>query len=359
MVERTNTAEWMAKEGRWRIRVQRDGKRRAFYSSTPGRTGQREANARADAWLQSGAANDGKTRVADIVPEFLEALAKTSLPSSMGQPTTICKCWILPHIGRKKIDRVTDYDVQNMVNTAYQKGLSKKTLKNIKSVTNRLFKYARKRKISTYIPEDISIPKAARNNGKKVLQPQDLQLLFSRTQFVLGGKVQDCPYVNAFRFQVATGLRPGELKGLQWDDIDGARVYIRRAVNEAKEVTRGKNESAIRSFIMSPLARQVLEAQPHTGKYVFGISTTSNAYRKYWRLFCAHNGIDYVTPYELRHTFVSIVKGLPLGVIQPVVGHVKDFDTIGTYSHALNGDDAKTAQLVAAEFEKVFRLVGP
>lgn len=47
MGRRTNTATWNGK--RWRIDVQKDGARKSFYSSKPGRTGQREANAKADA----------------------------------------------------------------------------------------------------------------------------------------------------------------------------------------------------------------------------------------------------------------------------------------------------------------------
>ena len=53
MNKRTNTAQWEEKYQRWRIAVQKDGVRKQFYSSTPGRTGQREANAKADAWLEN------------------------------------------------------------------------------------------------------------------------------------------------------------------------------------------------------------------------------------------------------------------------------------------------------------------
>ena len=51
MSTRTNTAAWDEKRKHWRISVQKDGERKNFYSSTPGRAGQREANKKADAWL--------------------------------------------------------------------------------------------------------------------------------------------------------------------------------------------------------------------------------------------------------------------------------------------------------------------
>ena len=57
MGKRTNTAVWMEKQQRWQIKVQKNGERRAFTSATPGRTGQREANRKADAWLDDGIAN--------------------------------------------------------------------------------------------------------------------------------------------------------------------------------------------------------------------------------------------------------------------------------------------------------------
>ena len=49
MARRTNTAVWNTTLKQWKIGVQKDGVRKFFYSGTPGRTGQREANAKADA----------------------------------------------------------------------------------------------------------------------------------------------------------------------------------------------------------------------------------------------------------------------------------------------------------------------
>ena len=54
MAKRTNTAKWLESQKRWQINVQQDGRRRTFTSTKPGRAGQREANAKADAWLEDG-----------------------------------------------------------------------------------------------------------------------------------------------------------------------------------------------------------------------------------------------------------------------------------------------------------------
>ena len=71
MGKRTNTASWNGKQ--WRIAVQKDGQRRYFYSSTQGRAGQREANAKADAWLDSGVCAKGG-RVVDVGAVWLRSV---------------------------------------------------------------------------------------------------------------------------------------------------------------------------------------------------------------------------------------------------------------------------------------------
>ena len=73
MKKRTNTAFWVEKEKRWCIAVQKNGTRKRFYSSTPGRTGQREANAKADAWLDDSI-RDGKKKVSALYSEWVEEL---------------------------------------------------------------------------------------------------------------------------------------------------------------------------------------------------------------------------------------------------------------------------------------------
>lgn len=98
-------------------------------------------------------------------------------------------------------------------------------------------------------------------------------------------------------------------------------MNVRRSINIHGEETQGKNQNAIRSFVLSGLARAVLEQQREatgTRESVFEISSELY-YWKRWQAYCKANGIDRISVYELRHTFVSVVKTLPEGEIKELV----------------------------------------
>lgn len=85
---------------------------------------------------------------------------------------------------------------------------------------------------------------------------------------------------------------------------------------------------------------------------VFCILTEYNYYWR-WKVYCKANGLTVVTPYELRHTFVSVVKTLPAGEVKGLVGHSLDMDTFGVYGHALTGEAEATAEAVEGTFLKI------
>lgn len=354
MNKRTNTAQWEEKYQRWRIAVQKDGVRKQFYSSTPGRTGQREANAKADAWLENDIAVKAG-RVENVYQLWIEDLKLTTSTGNWKPVESRWRTWVLPIIGKKKVNTLTDRDLQTIINKAAAAGKSRKTLQLIASDLRAFCKYCRKAKLSTFLPEDVQIPASARYKGKSVLQPADLVKLFSVDTTLYRGKRVHDDFIHAYRFQTLTGLRPGELLGLRWADVQGNTVNVRRSINIHGEETQGKNQNAIRSFVLSGLARAVLEQQravTGTRESVFEISSELY-YWKRWQAYCKANGIDRISVYELRHTFVSVVKTLPEGEIKELVGHSQNMDTFGQYSHALTGDAENTAQAVNAAFLKL------
>lgn len=273
MKKRVNTAFWVEKEKRWCIAVQKNGTRKRFYSSTPGRTGQREANAKADAWLDDSI-RDGKKKVSALYSEWVEELKLTCGTSYVTQCDKYGEYYILPVCGNIRIDELTEGDLQKAINMSFKKRclkkerqrrssdkpLSRKTLMTIRSTEISFVKWCRRNKYSALFPE-LSIPKNARMGKKNILQPSALKILFDVDSRLYYGKRVFDEYIYAYRFTVATGVRPGELVGLWYGDIKGNTVNLRRSINRMDEETTGKNENAIRSFDMGKEAREAYEAQ--------------------------------------------------------------------------------------------------
>lgn len=357
MGKRTNTAAWSEKHKRWQINVQRDGKRRSFYSSTPGRTGQREANAKADAWLDDGI-EAGSARVSALYAEYIASQKESTGKGHWHGVESRYKNHIAPIIGHKRIDRVTEQDLQDIINKAYaQHGLAAKTLLNLRGDLSSFLKFCRRRKVSTLFPDGLTIPASAKRPDKGILQPNDLIKLFNSDRTLYRGKPAVEKYINAFRFEVLTGMRPGEIIGLCWEDIHGQSVHLKRSVNRYGETTQGKNRNAVRTVELPEMAAAVLDAQRALtgGKgSVFDISTQEN-YRQHWERYRTLNGMSKTTPYELRHTFVSVAKILPEGQVKAVVGHSRNMDTFGVYGHALTGEAEETAREIDGVFAKLLQ----
>ena len=358
MPNRIGSASWDEKRKLWRIDVTNDqGKRKSFTSAKPGRTGQRIANAKADEWLASGIAVPS-SRVEEVYRQWIQDVELTTSQSNYKPIKSRWKNHVQPLIGGKKISSLTEYDLKNIVDVAYSKGLAKKTLEDLCHDLKAFCKWMRLKRISTLHPEDLKPPAGARNKVKDILQPGDVLKLFNSDATRMRNKIVVDEYVNAYRFQVATGMRPGEIIGLKWSNIHGNRCDVRRSINIYKEETHGKNENAVRSFALTDTARAILRAQHElTGdmESVFCIKSEST-YRHRWAVYCEVNEITRCDPYELRHTFVSMMKRLPEGELKDLVGHSQDMDTFGVYGHAFGSDAEDTAQAVNGV---LFKILNP
>lgn len=369
MGKRTNSAIWIEKTGRWQIKVQKDGVRKAFTSGTPGRAGQREANAKADAWLDDGI-EDSSQRLQDLYAAWLASVQASTSEGNWQPIESRWRTHVIPVLGAKRFDKIIEGQWQDLINSIYAEGKSKKTLQSYCADIRAFYKWARAHRYTNVYLDSLKPPKGARVGQRRILQPGDLRILFSDDMSTWRGKPCVDPLVRAYRFQVAAGLRPGELIGLCWKDIDGFRgkytdwsrlsgslVRLQRSVNTRGRVTKGKNQNAVRSFVLFPLLAQILEEQfSYTGEatQIFPISAEHDYYAA-WRRYCRAHDMPLISLYELRHTFVSVVKTLPQGEVKPWVGHSQDMDTFGVYAHALSDDAARVSQ----DFSRLYeRLLG-
>lgn len=354
MGKRTNTAQWVESRQRWQINVQKDGVRKTFISVKSGRAGQREANAKADAWLDDSVANTS-AKIAALYPQFLEAKRATTSYSNYRPMEGRWRNKIEPRIGHKAIGRLTCGDLQDLLDHALADGYSRKSLQNLRADLAAFLKWARKHRYTSLTAEDLEISKAAKKGKRHILQPKDVLILLNVDTTIYRGRRVVEEYINAYRLEALTGLRPGEINGLVWEDWQGDRIELQRAINTYGEETTGKNENAQRVIYLSSVARQILEAQHSlTGPCgsIFRITNLQN-YHAHWKRYCQANGLPAITPYEIRHTFVSISDSLPEGQLKKLVGHSKSMDTYGVYAHTVDGEGEEITRNLDAIFDRL------
>ena len=350
MGKRTNTAVWLDKYGRWQIKVQKDGQRRTFTSSKPGRTGQREANRKADAWLDDGI-EDQRQRVGQVYPRFLEEKKQTTSRSNWEPMESRWRNHIRPVLCNKTVAALSEQDLQTVINKAFARsGLSHKSLCSLRADLVAFVKYCRKARLLTLLPESLTIPTTAAKPEKTILQPRDFVVLFNTDQTSYRGKVVKDDLIHAYRLAVLTG------------NVARSGCVVKTAgVDERLFVFRGRArvyESQEQVVELSALARLELAAQREENgpvkpeAPVFDIPS-DKYFEAHLTRFCACNGLPTCTPYELRHTFVSIAKVLPAGLVKSLVGHSQDMDTFGVYGHELEDDTARRADALDGMFARL------
>lgn len=353
---------WDEKNQRWVKTAYCNNLKKNFYSKKKGATtAEREITAAINAWKEKieGLTGCGKltpmSRVKDVYEDFkIDIEARTS-KANWHTVEWRFESWILPVIGNLSVLDLNDGILQKVINNAYAKGnLSHKTLRNMRADMAAFLKFCRKNQITSYHPEDIDIPRSAGWQEKKILQPDDLKVLFSVDTSIINNQRVLEPYIYAFRLQVLHCLRPGEVGGLKKSDRVGDIVRVQRSINSEKEITRGKNDNAVRAFQLSELGKECWDKQValSDSEWLFPGFVT-DTYRKRLRSYCLSNNITLVTPYELRHTSFSVMQALPEGLVKSAGGHSQNMDTFGVYGHEVQGDMDLTAQLVQERFDKL------
>lgn len=351
---RNNSAVWLENQNRWQIKIQKDGVRKTFTSSLPGRAGKAEANRKADEWLASQTTG-GNALASVLWGKWYDSI--TSDDAKM-KARSYWNLYVSPVFGKRAISKITEGDFQEIVNSAVKKGLSFKYISNIRTTLSAFSKWLRMNRYANLTTIDVTISKSAKRGTKEILQPDDIKKLWDES---------DSVYINMFRLAVLTGMRPGELIGLKWSDIDGNKIHIQRAINDHGKITTGKNSNAIRSIWLGDYESDVLDKQRTLLKrrsiispWVFpnedgNHTLRTNVYQS-WNIFKEKAGISSnVTPYGWRHTFVSINNDMPAGLKRRLVGHSVGMDTEGVYGHAVVGEDEQAAEYVKKKFDAILQ----
>lgn len=364
MSRRINAAvpRWDENNQRWILQIQIDGKRKTFTSSRPGKAGADEVRRKHNKWL----ANDlsmTDPRLRDVYPAYIEDIIarKGKQSNAYTSATRIVPNRILSELGHLKVSRITEQNLQDLLNNATpQKGdgqLSKKTVANIRGEISLFWKFLKRSGYVTYRPDTLEIPAhLTLKEGKTIFDREHMAVLLKDKTI--------CPYIMAWQIMIMYGFRPGEVYGLKWQDISDDKIEIHRSIDYYGNITSGKNKNAIRVEAMIEPARKVFERAREWRKscnvmshWVFQGVNGNPPWGSYsvekLHKYCADNNLPDITPYRLRHSFASIFKDiLTEGQLKMVMGHSATMDT-GVYMHRLKDDHLRIGEKLAATFGEI------
>lgn len=141
-----------------------------------------------------------------------------------------------------------------------------------------------------------------------------------------------------------TGMRVGELTGLQWSDVDTRQSRFR--------LTRQRTKTARPRWVPVPrwlmnLIEDTCPREDRAGRVFPKVERTPLATAI--RRACRDAGVAHYSPHDLRHRRISILhgKGIPTRQISELVGHARPSMTVDRYSHVMALDEMQPERLEA------------
>lgn len=126
-----------------------------------------------------------------------------------------------------------------------------------------------------------------------------------------------------------TGMRQGEIKGLQWESIDWQNqvITVRHSRNDYSKELDSPKSNRIRHIPMTYDLYQILLRRRKTTGYVFldadGHAFDDQRLRLRLARVCQKAGLRKIGWHTLRHTFAShlVMSGATLAEVQKLMGH--------------------------------------
>ncbi|MGO9298012.1 MAG: tyrosine-type recombinase/integrase [Streptosporangiaceae bacterium] len=283
---------------------------------------------------------------------------------------------IIKGLGKSRVATLTPGDVERFLRGMAGEGLATATISATRGLLAKAIRRAqRDNLVGRNVAELAETPRGKRAKSRSMNREQ-IEALFAsdltawwRAYCTVG---------------ILCGLRPGELLGLTWQDIDFAAGLIRvRHCLKANDAPDGatvlvledlKTERSKRTLQLPARAVEVLKAlkavqaadRLRLGRFYEdrGLVFCNNAGQPKWRssvngqfkVICDRAGIgsDWHL-HEQRHTFVSMLSdhGLDIEVIADAAGHINSNVTRTVYRHSIADKVSKAATAMDEIFGRV------
>ncbi len=269
-------------------------------------------------------------------------------------------------IGKKKLKDVTVDDVQTLYNDLCDRDFTAGTIKLVGATLNGCFRKAINNRMISFNPVPLAeIPRCKEKKEKYVFTKEE------QAQFM--EYIKDNYLYNFFRVVIMSGMRNGEARALQWENVDFEKKLIR--VNHTLIELEGggymldtpKTKTSKRIIPLLPQAEEILMEMKRQAdgmgigngdNFVFCLPDGSEISRARVTTQLEHtekkmleNGIQigHITCHTLRHSFATraIEGGMKPQVLKTILGHSNISMTMDLYAHVLG--EEKVQEMILLE----------
>ncbi len=285
----------------------------------------------------------GRLTVGDYLDQWLDSIKDSLRSGAFRRYEEATRLHVKPTLGKVKLSRLNSLQLQKLYRTKTDEGLSPRTVQIIHATIRKALKQAvRWSLVPRNVAEGATPPKPIKQEMVSLTSEQMRSLLDT----VRGDRLEAL-YVLA----CTTGMRQGELIGLQWWDIDleEGTLRVNRSVYNGA-VNPPKTSAGRRTIRLTKLAIAALKIHrinvARTGRIAEWVFCTSkgtplschNLHNRSWKPLLKDAGLPHSTRFhDLRHSCISLLlsKGVPIKVVSEMAGHSDVSVTLSVYGHVL------------------------
>ena len=181
---------------------------------------------------------------------------------------------------------------------------------------------------------------------------------------------QDDVWRDFFQVELMTGLRRGEICGLQWSDFDEAAGTLKvcRTLHGQRKGTytigETKTNQGMRTILLPKTVADILRRRKADtiSQWIFPDPVKpedpvnpGSAYTR-MKTLLQHAELPSIRFHDLRHTFAThaLISGVDAKTLSGILGHTNASFTLDTYTHVTSDMQKQACGIVAGFMEDIF-----
>jgi len=267
------------------------------------------------------------------------------------------RLYLLPAFDVVKVRVITPEMIEAFRNRLLKQGIGRRTINKCHTLLSAIFRYALRYRWITANPA-AEVRKLRAESGSH--ERPELDNILTPAEAALMLDAADDRYRVLLLMALSTGMRQGELLGLQWGDIEWAakQVWVRRQYTRGRFSELKTRYSRRKIGLGDDLIRELKAWKlrcpkgEHDLAFPNGAGNPENHGNLLNRGFyptLRRAGLRRIRFHDLRHTYASflIAQNVHPKRIQALLGHSSIKVTMDTYGHLMNDADNEAAEKVA------------